>query len=49
MRHVHEFYTKHHKHCVACLSLVAIVTHYVFPEYDVHVAALVGFICVECA
>jgi hypothetical protein len=49
MRKAQKFYHEHRKHCIATLSFLLIVAHYVFPEYDAHVAAIVGFICVECS
>jgi hypothetical protein len=52
MRHVqsaHKWYESHRKHVLACLSFVAVITHYIAPEYDAHITALIGFACVELA
>jgi hypothetical protein len=52
MRHIHAAHNwaqSHRKHVLACLSFVAVVTHYIVPEYDAHVTALIGFVCVEYA
>jgi hypothetical protein len=49
IQHAHKWYQSHKKHCLACLSFVAVVTHYIVPDYDPHIVAIIGFICVECA
>ncbi|WP_292115134.1 hypothetical protein [Mesorhizobium sp.] len=49
MRRAQKFFHAHKQHCLAVLSVTIVFVHYLAPEVEVHVTAIVGIICAECS
>jgi hypothetical protein len=49
MRRAQKFFSAHKHHCLAAMSVMIVIIHYLAPELEVHATALAGIICAECS